>query len=729
MVAREWREMQTEGRPSWNIVSHTILHRQFLVLAGIIVITSVLYVPNTDIAFNNWDMDAYRKVLYAGQPLDMAWHLLTDFNGNIVTGYYAPLSSISLMLDKFLVGVQLPQPKVTALVNLLVHILNGVLLFYLLRAVGGNIRVCAMATLIFLIHPIQVAPVMWFAQRKTVTAATFYLMSYLLYLAFRESESPVQYGLSVLSFFLGLLCKPTVAVLPLALAATEVFLPKTSGNLCAGAPNSERQCSKSIDAAQELCISQTSLKQLGFSYFACRVAKRLTPYVFLVIGFSWLFLHTEPTGDMPLPWLDRPFIAAAAIWFYARMVLVPIGLAVIYPRWEVDPTSLAWWIPLIGLALVVVLVTVCRRRLGGHALWGMANFVIPLATSIGFVAFGYFQHAFVADHFLYLSMAAASFLISIALDRYFKYATGPTFYAGVVLLVAYFAFLGHQTYFQTHVWKNSMTLWKDTIEHNPACWVAYNNLGNAMLEKGDLIAAEGNLRRAVELHPNRGETHVLLGLVSAKKGDLHEAIEEYKKALAIKPDLAVAHANLAAAWLQMGHLQEAEKHCRQALELNPDSGTAYVNLGLLKKRSGNLVEAISFYRKALEAEPYLAEAHHNLAVALDIEEKHGEALAHHRQAAALSPNVLEITSSLADSLFKSGRYLEAISFYEKALELRGKAANIHNCLGVAYAMLGDKNSAISHFQASLHFEPNNPDARANLEHILEERGQSRGPDR
>jgi hypothetical protein len=90
-----------------------------------------------------------------------------------------------------------------------------------------------MAMFIFLIHPVQVAPVKWFAQRTTVMAATFYLVTYLLYLDFRVSKSPLQYGLSVLSLFLGLLCKPTVATLPLPLAATEVFLPDRSQQPCA----------------------------------------------------------------------------------------------------------------------------------------------------------------------------------------------------------------------------------------------------------------------------------------------------------------------------------------------------------------------------------------------------------------------------------------------------------------------------------------------------------------
>ena len=609
----------------------------------------------------------------------------------------------------------------TVLVNLLIHILNGVLIFYLIQAVGGDLPVCSMAMFIFLIHPVQVAPVMWFAQRKTVMAATFYLVLYLLYLDFRASKSPLQYGLSVLSLFLGLLCKPTVATLPLALAATEFFLPDSSQHPVSGLG--------AAGPTQGVVVSTSSLETGFCSSAVRRVVKRLAPFFLVAVGFSCLFVQTEQAGNMPLPLLDRPFIAAAAAWFYAGKVLAPIGLRVIYPRWEVDPTSLAWWIPLIGMALVSALCIVYRQRLGNKVLWGSANFMAPLVTSIGFVAFGYFQHSFVADHFLYLSMAAAAYLISITLNRFLKHATGVSFCAGLVLVGAYFSFLGLQTYFQAHIWVNSTTLWKDTLQHNPTCWVAYNNLGNAMLEKGDLSAAEANLRRAVELRPNSAEAYVALGLVSAKKGDLHEAVEEYRKALAIKPDFSVAHSNLAAALLQMDLFREAEKHCRQALEINPDNGAAYVNLGLLKKKSGNLIEAISFYRRALETEPYLAEAHHDLAVALDIQENQVEALAHYRQAAALSPNVFEIIASLADALLKSGRFDEAITYYEKALELNGNAANVHNRLGAAYAMTGQGAKAIYHFRASLNLEPGNPDAKANLDRILQEHGLSREPNR
>jgi hypothetical protein len=68
-----------------------LIRREFLIISVTIAITLAIYTSNILISFNNFDMDAYRRVLYAERPLDMAWRLLTDFQGRIVTEYYAPL--------------------------------------------------------------------------------------------------------------------------------------------------------------------------------------------------------------------------------------------------------------------------------------------------------------------------------------------------------------------------------------------------------------------------------------------------------------------------------------------------------------------------------------------------------------------------------------------------------------------------------------------------------------
>jgi hypothetical protein len=111
--------------PSSAIEGHMLIRREFLIISSTIAIALAIYIPNIHISSNNWDMDAYRRVMYTEKPLDMAWRLLTDFQGRIVTEWYAPLSSISLMLDKLMVRSQFPLAEVVVLVNLLIHILNG----------------------------------------------------------------------------------------------------------------------------------------------------------------------------------------------------------------------------------------------------------------------------------------------------------------------------------------------------------------------------------------------------------------------------------------------------------------------------------------------------------------------------------------------------------------------------------------------------------------------------
>jgi cytochrome c-type biogenesis protein CcmH/NrfG len=48
-------------------------------------------------------------------------------------------------------------------------------------------------------------------------------------------------------------------------------------------------------------------------------------------------------------------------------------------------------------------------------------------------------------------------------------------------------------------------LWRDTIAKNPACWLAYNNLGNVLAAQGHLDDAVEHYAEAVRLNPNYAE--------------------------------------------------------------------------------------------------------------------------------------------------------------------------------------------------------------------------------
>ena len=91
------------------------------------------------------------------------------------------------------------------------------------------------------------------------------------------------------------------------------------------------------------------------------------------------------------------------------------------------------------------------------------------------------------------------------------------------------------TWRQSRMYVDIEMLYQTTIEKNPNCWLAYNNLG----------------------------------LILDKKGQSQEAIDHFRQALAIKPDYAVAHNNWGVALVKTGRMQEAVEHYKLALQIEP----------------------------------------------------------------------------------------------------------------------------------------------------------------
>ena len=286
--------------------------------------------------FVNWDKSVYGAALHADNPLTMARHLLTDFKGRIVTGYYAPLSSISLMLDKYVVGSQKPAPKATKLINIFLHVCNGLLIFAVVRLIGGGALLAALTMTVFLLHPVQAQSVLWFAQRKTLLSALFTFASFACYLRARSGAFLYWYVGSVFLFGCGLLAKPAYAAFPLTLLLTELLIPAV------GFPPTGRNFTDGRGAREPL---QRQFED-GSASAMWPILIRTAPFFALSGLISVIAVFTESPGESSLSLIERALIAASAILFYAQKALLPLRLIPLYPRWQVDPTAIVCGFPL-----------------------------------------------------------------------------------------------------------------------------------------------------------------------------------------------------------------------------------------------------------------------------------------------------------------------------------------------------------------------------------------------
>ena len=96
--------------------------------------------------------------------------------------------------------------------------------------------------------------------------------------------------------------------------------------------------------------------------------------------------------------------------------------------------------------------------------------------------------------------------------------------------------LGLLTWQQTLIYRNSETLWQDTLQKNPQSWMAYNNLGIIVTKQGKLDQGIEYFKNALTINPAHLEAYNNLGGAYTKKGRLEEAIDAYEQALSIKPN-------------------------------------------------------------------------------------------------------------------------------------------------------------------------------------------------
>jgi tetratricopeptide (TPR) repeat protein len=334
--------------------------------------------------------------------------------------------------------------------------------------------------------------------------------------------------------------------------------------------------------------------------------------------------------------LAHSFGEVAASAFIVAVLLV--GTLVALRRWPTLGFVGAWF--LVMLAPTTSVMPVVTQTMAEHRMY------LPLA---GVVALGVVG-AFVLEKRLF-SKPPGSVLACLSAGS-------------VVLLLAHLTMQRNQTY------HSGLAIWNDTVAKCPNNSRAQNNLGEALLDAGQVSDAIGHYEQALRIQPDYAEAHNNLGNALVKEGKFRDAIGHYEQALRIQPDLADAHYNLGVALEQDGRLQDAIEHYKQVLRIEPDSADAHNNLGNALFQMGNVQEAIGHYEQAVRIQPDSAGAHYNLGSALGRAGRLQEAIEQYRQALQIKPDYAEAHCNLGVALEQAGRVREALGHYEQALRIR-----------------------------------------------------------
>ena len=175
--------------------------------AVIVLIVVAAYLPALYSGYI-WDDDVYVTNNPALRNIEGLWASWTHLGANV---QYYPLVFTSFWLEYHLWQLS---PFGYHLVNVVLHLLNALLVWFILRRL--EVRGAWLAAAVFAIHPVHVESVAWITERKNVLSGACYLGAALLYLrAALQAETPFAH--------------PRVYLAALLLFAAALLLPAVSG--------------------------------------------------------------------------------------------------------------------------------------------------------------------------------------------------------------------------------------------------------------------------------------------------------------------------------------------------------------------------------------------------------------------------------------------------------------------------------------------------------------------
>jgi class 3 adenylate cyclase/TolB-like protein/Flp pilus assembly protein TadD len=166
------------------------------------------------------------------------------------------------------------------------------------------------------------------------------------------------------------------------------------------------------------------------------------------------------------------------------------------------------------------------------------------------------------------------------------------------------------------------------IDLDPASGEGYSSRGMLRLfNDWDWRAAESDLRRAIELNPNRAAYHDAYVVFLLAVGRTTEAVAEQRKSLALDPLSLVANNGLASALYLARRFDDAVAQARRTLELDANNATAHMTLASSSVfLSGRAEEAQAHAHQARQLDPLNPSALVTVGYVLGVTGQRAEAL-------------------------------------------------------------------------------------------------------
>ena len=408
--------------------------------------------------------------------------------------------------------------------NLVLHITNSILVFFLLRVLlpdslarskTGALFPPVAGALVFGLHALQVEPVMWVTAGRDVLCA-FFGLSALLVLFYQPFKGVIRPSVTTVLFGLAILTKPTIVPLPLA--------------------------------ALTLVIAFPHLRSRPRAWL-------LISWLTLSIAAVWWARHIQTDFAsyrlMPLSLGERFTVAIDSLGFYLKQIAWPSVRTLDHGRTpQMVLLGEGWRTSTAGFIFLAVSLITFHRQLT-LTIWAAVLFSVLMLTPIlGLFPFSAQMFSTVADRYTYIPLVGAAVVIADFAQR----AKWAVWIVPPLLLIH--AVMSFQ---YSLVWRSNESLFAHVLEHTPRSYVALNALGLSKMAERKYGEAEPWLLSAWKQQPRLAVAPANLGLLLWEAGRVKDLLQTLEPFAADLENIRFNQHETAALSLLYLHLGRAQK--------------------------------------------------------------------------------------------------------------------------------------------------------------------------
>ncbi len=471
-------------------------------------------------------------------------------------GLYHPLTSLSWMVDAHFFGLD---PFYFHLQNIILHLINGVLLYFLIIKLGFNRLSANLGALLFLIHPMAVENVAWISSRKDLLLGVFFLLSLISYIRYFEKRSVTRFLILSLFFLLALLSKAAAVVLPLLFLLISWY-------------------------------KESSLLK----------ANVISLIPFFVIAFLFGLWNIQIQSDagyireeLEYSIMDRVFMLSYGIQYYLIKFFVPTDLSPknLYPVKEDGLLPIVYYLSVL-LNLAVVFMLYYFKKLRPLLLFAFLFFLISILPIIKIIPTG---NDIVSNRYAYMTYVGFYAIIPFLLTKK---------NIGVILLLGITAIFSIKTYQYQSVFKSSIEVWTAVINsHENNDWgkaMALNERGQVKLKSGDRKGALSDINESLDIEPSLKRALMNRSVIYDQANQLDNALLDLNQVLEDNEDNVDALRLRGMIHGKKGNYTAALDDLNKAINLNSERYDLYINRGIVYSLNEQTEEALSDFNKSIQ---------------------------------------------------------------------------------------------------------------------------------